>query len=277
MDVLSVLQEAIDDKSAAYDVKANDTVRITALDVRPDEDVAILLIRRRDEEAATQVFEHGTTGALWQPDVDPAQAPAISAHLFIRLTANPGPFPTHRAILEEVPGLGRTYIQYILGRVMRPAVYEYRDEKGRVRSTYTIPKLGGIASETLGEALRGGGINYVELVGPPQLDGLDMTGLVSHPQRLRLSVRSDQNPLDVIARVRDWAAGRDWTNLRVQVETTDDRTKVVEIARQADAADVLFVKSELVTTKSDIPLCTDEINEELAALANDRLANNEDW
>lgn len=276
-DVFGILQEAIDDKSAAFEVKAKDTVRITKLDLRPKEDMAVLLIRRRDEEAATQVFEHGGTGALWQPDVDPKQAPAVSAHLFVRLTPSGGPFPVHRTILEEVPGLGRTYIEYILRQLLKPVEYEYTDERGKVKTAYTIAKLAGLPSKTLGDALKGGGINYVELVGPAETDGLDMRGLKAHPQRMRLSVSSDENPLNVVARVRDWAAQNNWPTVRVQVETADDRTKVVEIARAADAADVLFVKSELVTTKNDVAICTDDINDELAGLAAKRLADDADW
>lgn len=276
-DVSSILLDAIEKGIASYEVKQNDTVRITGLDIRPADDMAIILIRRRDEDAATQVFENGNTGDLWKPDVEPEQAPAISAHLFIRLTPSGGPYPCHRVILEEIPGLGRTYIQYILQKVLAPFEYEYMDEKGKVKSTYTIPTISGIPSATLGEALRGGGIKYVELVRPAQLDGLDMTGLVSHPQRMRLSVRSDQNPLDMIARVRDWAVAHDWQNVRVQVETSDDRTKVVEISREADAADVLFIRSEVVNTRGLIDVCTDTINEELTSLAKARLLSDDDW
>jgi hypothetical protein len=49
----------------------------------------------------------------------------------------------------------------------------------------------------------------------------------------------------------------------VQIETEDKRYRVVDIARSADAADVLFVHSELVTTEKPLNQCTDKINEEL--------------
>ena len=200
-DVASLLAEAIAANNAAHEIKAHDTVRITKLELRPKDDMAIILVRRRDEEASIQVFENGGTGALRTPEIFAAEAPAVSCHLFVRLTPNPGPHPIHRAILEEIPGLGRTYIQYILSRILKDKEYEYEDEKGKHKSTYTIPSLNGLPSETLQNALAGGTINYVELVRPPLLDGLDMAGLIPHPQRLRLSVKPDYAPLDVLNRV----------------------------------------------------------------------------
>lgn len=276
-DVANVLKKAIAANAAAFEVKANDVVRITKLDIRPKDGIAVLLVRRRDEEASPQVFEHGATGKLRKPPIDPKEAPAISAHLVLRLTQNPGPHPAHRAILEEVPGLGRTYIQYILQRVLKPAVYSYKDPKGKVKQTYTIPSINGVPSETLGDALAGGAIKYVELVRKPQLVGLDMAGLVPHQQRLKLSVKPDYNPLDLISRVQDWARDNDWSNVKVQVETSDERTKVVEIARGADAADILFVRSEIVTTEKPIDVCTDVINEELVGYASQKLLSDDNW
>jgi hypothetical protein len=278
MDFASIVEGHVKAGTASFDLKLNDTMRITKIEARPKDGMLVLLFRRRDEEASTQVLEHKVTGKLRSPTKAPEEAPAISCHLFINLAETKTPHPTHRALLEEVPGIGRTYVQKSLQRLVRPVVYGYTDRKGRQRETYTLPTLDGIPSETLGSAVKGGGINYVELVRPPRLDGLDTEGLIPHLERMRLSVRAEHSgPMSMVQRIRAWANDHDWADMRVQVETSDDRTRVVQIARGADAADVLFIRSELVGTQAALAQCTDQINDELVGHARRLFAKDQGW
>ncbi len=270
IDVLNILETAVDNGSAIFPLQENDVVSLTKIETLKKEDMAVLLFRRSDPNAATPVFENIKTKKLRPADKRDDEAEAISAHLFINLDGKvKGPHPTHRAILEEVTGLGRSYVQALMHSVLREHSYPFRDERGETKETYTIPFFEGVPSETIGGALRGGGIKYVELVRPPKIKGLDVAGLVPHPERMRLTVKatSRKGILDVIGRIRDWAYSHDWKDLRVQVETDDERTRVVDIARDADAADVLFVHSERVNTEKPLAQCTESINGELVAHA----------
>ena len=265
VDAANIIENAIADSLAVLPLENNDAISITALDVRDKDHLAILLFRRSDPDASTPVFEHMKTKKIRLADKRVDEAEAISAHLFIDLREYETPNPTNRAILEEMPGLGRSFVEALMRALMREHKYNFRDEHGETKETYTIPYMHGVPSETLGGALSGGGIKYVELVRPPKIKGLDVAGLIPHPERMRIGVKatSRKGMLDSIARVRDWAYHHDWKNLRVQVETEDKRFRVVDIARNTDAADVLFVHSEPITLENRVNQCTDTINEEL--------------
>lgn len=114
---------------------------------------------------------------------------------------------------------------------------------------------------------------------PPHLKGLDIAGLVPHPERMRLTVKADskKGALAALDKVRSWMGNEKWERLRVLVKTSDDRHKVVEIAREADAADVLFVRSEQVETKKPLAQCTDKANPELIEHAKTIFANDKHW
>ena len=280
LDVLTVLQDAVDQGTAVFQVKEGeeDYVRLTKIDIRARSNQVVLLFRRSSDGAAP-IFEHRATRRLRRSDKREDEFKAYSAHLFLSLDEVMTPHRTHRAILEEVPGLGRTYIQELLRRTLRQEIYSYTDEKGEERETYTIPRLNGVASETLRDGIQGGGINYIELVRRPRLDGLDTAGLIPRSERLRLSVKADRRTsFRGVANVKAWAQQRGWDEIRVQVETADERTRVVDISREANASDVLFVRAERVGRISP-PLeeCTDDVVDVLVARARRLLAANEGW
>src|SRR5262249_13496796 len=114
LDVRSVLVTAIKANKAELVLKSQDVVRLTVLDVRPKQKIAVFLFRRSNPDAPAPVFEHIKTRKLRKSDKGPEEAPALSAHMFVRLGEIPdAAHPTYHAILEEVPGLSRTYIQLL--------------------------------------------------------------------------------------------------------------------------------------------------------------------
>lgn len=279
LDVADVIESAIAAGVAVLKLKDNDVVALTKLDLRPDDDLAVMLFRRSDPDAATPIFEHQQTKRLRPSDKKVYEAEAISAHLFIRLKPVAGENPTYRAVLEEMPGLGRTYMQALLKELLNKSRYNYTDENGEKHETYTIPVFEGLQSESLGDALKAGEIQYVELVRPPRISGLDVAGLIPHPERMRLTIKAKSRSamLGAIAKVKDWSSDHGWPRLRVRVGTGDNRSRIVEIARTQDAADVLFVHSEPVETKRPMEQCTDVVNEELVDHAQRFFASRSGW
>lgn len=279
LDVMSILQSRVDAGAATHELDGNDIVELTKIDVRPKANLAILLYRRSNPDAPAPVFHNRKKRTLREIEKLPDEAESVSAHLFINLVVKNKPFPTYRTIMEEVPGLGRSYMHAVLASALRESQYEYEDERGETKQTYTIPTFHGVPSERIGEALKTGTIRFVELIRPPNVSGLDTDGLVPHPERMKLTVRAKttKNALSIVKRVQDWLDTKHWRDLRVQVQTADNRSRVVTIAREEDAADVLFVHSEEVETNKPIAQCSDTVNEELIAHAIRIFRSDKNW
>jgi hypothetical protein len=266
LDVLTVLNDSVEAGTASQDLRAGDVLRITSAQ-RLDETLGVILFRRRDANASTQFFEHAATRALRRSDRSAHEDPAVSAHLFIDL--RPQAEGSYRAIIEEAPGLGPSYILPLLNSILRDRPYPSLDRRGVEVESRTHLELNGLPSQTVGAALQGGGIDFIELVRPPRLDGLDTAGLNPSPERLRFGLRRGDGagPLAMINRVRGFANAQGWPEMRVQVVSATNRRKTVQVARDADAATILFVQSELVETRNDLPSCSDAVNDELVAHA----------
>jgi hypothetical protein len=277
LDALTVLQEAVDAGNADVTLRNEDVVSLTI--VRSDEDMAVLLFRRSDPDAATPTFENRRTRRIRLADKSEDEAVALSCHLFVHLDPIRREPLTYRAILEEVPGLGRTYVQGLIAEILRQAKYEYTDDRGEAKETYTLPQFNGIKSESIGGVAGSAGIRYVELVRPGNVEGLDTEGIVEpREEKMRLVLRTQPaNPLPLLRRIREWAIGDNWSDVRIHIAMPEDRSRLVSIAREADAADVLFVRSEQVHVPTRMHQCTDTINEELAARARDSLGSAGGW
>lgn len=248
-------------------LRNKDVVRLTALDVRPADNLAILLFRRSDPDATPPIFESLKTRKLRPSDKGEDDAIAVSAHLFVSLKEGTGPEPVYPAILEEVPGLGRTYIQGILGDILRDAKYGYKDPRGEVKSTHTLIDFQGVKAESIEKALSGATIPYVELVRPPKIKGLDTEGIVAREERMRLVVRAEpEKALAIINRVKKWA-GNDWSEVKVRINMPEHRSRLVSIAREQDAKDVLFVRALPIKVETPLLAATEVISEELVSKA----------
>jgi hypothetical protein len=280
LDVENALHGAIADGTAQTILQNHDVVRLTRMDVRADDNIVVLLFRRTDPDASTPIVENLDTRTLRPLDKQENDAMAVSAHLFIELGSIEGAIhPTYRAILEEVPGLGRTYVNHIFADVLRKLKYDYTDHRGDVKETYTIVDFHGIKSETIGNALRGAAMPYVELVRPGTVGGLDSEGLViPRQQRMKLMLRATPaQTLPLLGRIKDWAFGEDWTDVLVRVDLPENRSRMVTLAREIDAADVLFVRSEEINVSQPLDVCTETINEELVAKAKGMFADAAGW
>jgi hypothetical protein len=279
LDVVSALRNSIGTEDAQLQIKGRDFVELTRVEVREQEGVCVLLFRRSDLDAATPIFEDVDTRLLRRPDRRESEAVAVSAHLFIQLAPLPIQPPRHRAILEEIPGLGRTYVQEIIGQCLRKNVYQYRTHRREEKETYSIPTLAGLPSESLGEAIRDGAIRRIELVRPGTIEGLDCEGIVvAKDQRMTLEVHmSPENARNTLNVIRRWSVDHNWADVRVHLSLPDDRSRVVSIAREADAADVLFVRSQLVHVQNELPVCTDAVNADLLGKARAMFEDQSGW
>lgn len=280
LDVENVLQTAIKGNKASLVLRNKDTVRLTMMDVRPKADLAILLFRRSDPDAANPIFENEKTRKLRPADKKPDEGIAVSAHLFLRLGGiKDAAHPTYRAILEEVPGLTRTYIQVLLHDILGATTYKYTDKRGEPKETYTMADLHGLKSEKVSGALKGQSVvPSITLVRPGNIKGLDTEGLViAREERMKLIVRAESTQtLKIIKKIQTWMGQHNWPKMLLEMDMPEDRRRLVALAREADAADILFVRSAPVDVKTRLEMCTETINEELVGKAQEMFDADED-
>lgn len=279
LDLLQVFQDRITAGTAERSQRDGDIIRMTRAVLDTERNMAVLLFRRSDANATVQHYEHRQTRALRPSDRRADEDPAVSAHLFIDLTPRTAQANSYRAIIEEVPGLGVSYILPLMSLLTRDRPYPSVDGRGREVESRTQLEMTGLPSQTIGAALQGGGIDWIELVRPPNLGGLDTGGLTASPEKLRFGVRRRDgiDPLGAITRIRNWATGQGWPDMRVQVVTGDSRRRTIPVAREQDAASILFIQAELRQTLSDLPACSDTINNELAEHAHAMFATGDGW
>jgi hypothetical protein len=277
LDVHNVLQEAIKKNKANLVLRNKDIVRLTTMEVHAKEKIAALIFRRSDPAAATPIFENEKTRKLRPADKKVDEAVAVSAHLFISLDQVPdAAYPSYAAVLEEVPGLSRTYVQALLHDVLKETEYEYTDGRGKKKTTYTMVEFHGHKSEKVGGALeQDSSVPSIILVRPGNVKGLDTEGLVvAREERMKLVLRAKpEQTLKLIAKIQKWMGKTDWSRLLVEMSLPDNRKRLVALAREADASDILFVRSVPVDVKTKLEACTDVINKELLAKAQEIFAS----
>ncbi|MBB3870741.1 hypothetical protein [Brevundimonas mediterranea] len=276
--VFSILKAAVNKKTAVMYLPGGDTVRITAIDYRAADNVVILIFRRKNPNASTQVYEHADSAKIREADRGLKEDPAVSGHLFVQATPHKGDLASHRAIIEEVQGLGPSYMKTLIDEVVRAIEYDAIDSRGAAIKTTTKVDIWGVPSENLKASVAKNGFNYIEIVKEADLDGLDTEGMTIKPERMKIVPKripgADNESL--LKRVKAWADGRGWSDVYVQVRE-NDKTKVVKLGRDEDAATTLFVRADPVKVATDIKACSDTVNDELLAEALKMFADDASW
>jgi hypothetical protein len=225
-----VLQTAVAADEASLILKSSDVVRLTKLSVRPKLNLAVLLFRRSNPDAANPIFEHSRTRRLRPSDKGPDEAVAVSAHLFIQISGiADAAHRTYPAILEEVPGLSRTYIQALLHDILKGHRYAYTDRRGEEKETHTIVEFHGKKSERVSGALEGQSVvPTITLVRPGNIEGLDTEGLVApRDERMKLVLKATSaQTLDIIRKIQSWMGRHHWSSLLVEMNMPEQRKRI---------------------------------------------------
>ncbi|MCA0368881.1 MAG: hypothetical protein LCH57_12615 [Proteobacteria bacterium] len=278
MSAFSVLKKRVDAKTASIIITGGDTLRITAIEHRKADDMVVLVFRRRNPNAATQIYENKKSEALREADRTVDEDPAASTHLFISTKVHPGAVASYRAIMEDVPEIGTSYMKLLLDEIIKGQEYDYKDSRNVDGKTSTKVDLFGVPSDTLKQAVTKNGFGFIELVKSPDLKGLDTEGLTPKPEKFRIYTKrgSGVGGNTLFERVFTWAKAHGWDDVSVQVRE-NGKTKVVKVGREADAATTLFVRADIVKVASDIPSCSATINNELVAEAKKMFADDASW
>jgi hypothetical protein len=266
IDVMHVLKSGIAAGQAEIFLSNSDIVKMTSCAVNESKNVASFLFRRSDPGASAPFFEDPKSRALRKSNKQPDEAVAVSAHLFVSLEPLTGAaLPTYRAIREEIPTLGKSYLESLMQHLLREHTYNYTDRNGEVKETHSIIEITGVKSRNLSDALKDSSIQQVVLSRMGSLGGLDSDGLICpREETFRLHVKASPDNVSLtFARIRSFAKVNNWDDVVVRVKFPENRSRNVALDRDADAAEAFFVRAEQIDVRTPLEVCTDTINEEL--------------
>lgn len=264
------LQRYIDAEQALEAQEGGDVIEL--MKVRYRNDSLVLLFHRISPSTADPMYRKkareaaGVKVTLRQSTREKDEEPAVSAHLVIYdKPTKPG---VYKCILEEIPGLSMGLIRRIIGKALFDYKFEVEKNK-KIIETYTVLRATGVRSESLTEALKTGVLGHVTLSRQAKkryVDG-DFEGVTETMKlRIKREITAD-DWRDKFAKLVEAGKKDGWTDFDVDLMLDDDRRKTIDISgaddrRQAEAGEILFVRSERVAFKKELLPCSAEIHAE---------------
>ena len=245
--------------------------RVTSPDTK--EKFLALLITLGDRDRADPGFFKFATKKNRIVKKEDDEGGALTAHMLIALTPDPRNKHIHLALLEDVPGLGRSLVQAFLRHLFRRICKEedriwQKEDGGEVR-TWPAVELAGHQAEKLKHALKRGGLQTIELVRYEQDDEFDEQAFIRKTtQKVLLSVSPELpagETMNLIQRISAKAAAKKYTDMRVRWRNEDMEkadSAYIPTARQ-DVGEALFVRSDEVQLDTVLPDCSEDFCNEL--------------
>lgn len=257
------------DAGKAIAVQPNgDVVDLIKIEHLIKQKVLVLLFHRGSPDAADPTYRKKDQSGLSIRTAARQQGEeqAASAHLIIRVDDDG--FDTYRAVLEEIPGISMTSIQEIIRLALREYNYTYEDKFGNPAETYCTFKAEGKKSETLSEALKQGRIGSIKLVRPASRTMIDADPdfqPVNETMTVRVKgVVDGKNWVTKLGNFVRRARDMGWEDCNVDLAFDDKRRRTVQLDRKNEAKEVLFIRSDQITVKGELSVCTGEIVKEFA-------------
>ncbi|EMS95990.1 exported phage protein [Agrobacterium tumefaciens str. Cherry 2E-2-2] len=244
-------------------------VRLSDINVDFQTNTATLLITYADKRGADPVFANLEKGTLRsEPKLD-GEGVAISAHLMFGLKPNAinGLYP---AILEDVPGIGRTLLEPFLRSAFKNASsYKFQNQNKNEQKTWPVPTLVVKQSEQLSKSLSSGGyLTEVEVTKYAATGGFDqIEGL--QEKKTTTVIKIDGRPTgtmatDLLNKIKIFANNKKYYDMRVRWVNANKQTKTVALGTaRADVGDVLFGRVERIGVNTPLPQCSEKIQSEL--------------
>lgn len=257
--ILRAIRMAMRVGKAKSDQPNGDTIELVKAEHDSRRKIVVLLFHRASPDAADPAYRKRVKNKvklrLTKKESDEEQA--VSSHLLIWTEpVEPG---AYNAVLEEVPGLSLSAVSRILGTLLNNYKFGY-EEGGEEKETYTTFRAEGIKSETLTNALKKkGALTYLTLTRTAPVDAPDAEGL-AEPQTERVKYKVKGNPASRAwrERLKEFVTGAksDWDQVSVDIRLDDNRSRTVRIDQESEAAELLFVRSELAYLGKDVDTCS---------------------
>lgn len=241
-------------------------IRIRGLEHDRQNEILFILFAYSDKNVTDPVFENLDTGDLrTEPKLD-GEGVAVSAHMAIDLRPIGQGVSSYKAVLEDVPGIGRSkiapFMTYLFRQVPKA---QWAAPDGSVKSCRPLFEINGRMSDTLRNDLEGGRLSMIELVQHHvEGDAFDEEGaIVEQVRSLKLSIAPQgigENPIDFVNRIRGRARDMGYPNMKIR--WTHGRQKSAEFGTaREDAGDVLVFKTTQMRSEDPLSQCDEEIRE----------------
>ena len=261
--VLGALRKAQNDKKATAS-EGKDTIDLIKVSHFPEKSVIVLLFHRTSPNAVDPAYRRYQDNKvkLRHTNKEVGEDQVMSSHLVIKSKANAdGGFD---AALEEVPGLSASTILSIVRRVLHDFQYPY-NEKDKELETNTTLTAAGIKSQSLTDALKNkSSLNYLTLTKSTPTTAPDGAGIMkAQTERVKYKIVGDPASPEWQLKFKDFIEGTKatWDDVSVEIKLEDDRQRTVKIDRKKEAAEIMFVRAELVMFDEDLPPCSEEVVE----------------
>ncbi len=246
-------------------------VRLNQVEIDQDKQIATLLISYADKRGADPVFADLQKGTLRAETKLEGEGVAISAHLIFSLKRE---FPSglYAALLEDVPGVGRTLLDPFLRSVFKNASsYTFENENKKQQKTWPVPTLIIKQSEQLIKSLKSGGyLTEVEVTKYNSASGFDTIENLEE-KKTTTTIKIEGRPTgekakDILNKLKIVANSKGYFDMRVKWINSNKERKTVSLGTaRADAGDALYGRVERVTLDTAVPQCTSIINREIQA------------
>lgn len=277
---LTVILDALERRAKAGQcVKPADkgarVFRIAEVRIDKPRQLAVLLLRHCNVAAPDPVFDHVPTGQQRTVEMKDDEGLAHSAHLVLSLRPERANGTRHLALLEEVPGLSRGALQPILKAEFKASSPYQFTKNGTKEDCWLEPSLEGHASEQLRSELTTGKsvLQNVELIatrdGSLKDAGLDQIKEVKPVRNVKtlrvLQASGADGQLTLLNKLFQYAKDNQFDDIRVKYRTVERKLKTAkaDLARYADAGDVLLLKSEHITGMNGLKQSCDSMHEGL--------------
>jgi hypothetical protein len=259
--VLDALQKHIDSEKALVVQQNGDVIEL--MSVQDMNQCLVLLFHRASPNAADPSYRKKARAAagkkvtLRQSTKAPDEEQSVSALLVVRHAAHgPG---IYRSALEEIPGIAMGSVRHIIGAALKDYSYDFLRGKQKV-DTYSVFRPEGLKSETLTNALKKGRLGFVTLSRPAKAPFVDSDGLFKPVREtMKLQVVGEvtsggwKTQVGKLLRAAKLAG---WEDFSVDIGLENDRQRTVQLDREDEAKEVLFVKSELISLAKPLATCS---------------------
>jgi len=269
--VLHALRKRVAANAAKARMSNNDVIELVKVEHDAARGLLVLLFHRGSPDAADPTYRKRVANEirLRVGEKEPDEEQSVSAHLIISTKRSSN--GSYRAVLEEIPGLSMGVVQPIIGQALSAYSYQYEDQHGEAQSTYCVVKTVGVKSANVEDALKSGKMKFITLIRPFKANYIDEDErLEPEDEKLRIKIKPGLKGvdwLDMFGSLIERAKEDGWEEFKVDIDLGNDRSRQVAMSRDQDAKEVLFVKSDQVDIKQEMPVCSGKVRRDFVEAA----------
>ncbi|GIU32789.1 hypothetical protein [Shewanella sp. MBTL60-007] len=288
-EVLSKVEQTWRNGQAVHKYR-NKELTIRVKDFKKVKDYALLLIHVSDIKATDPAFSNVATGEVRVEAKKVDEGIGAACHVIFSRKTIGNKKGWYLSIIEEVVGIPKSTIEQFLTYLFRESCSTNYKKEGSKSKTGNICRplavFNGHASSTLKESLSHSSLQGITLLNHNEGGFIDDNQeLKMSEQVIRLSVigaPSGNQAIDLIKKAASFGKKSNYDEVRVQyvevvaeekrldrkgkatVRSVKKQRTLPFSAKEADVANLLFTKSELIELKQEIGQCEDTIHSELA-------------